>query len=93
VQEHLVTEERARPVETRFELAAARMVDGWLAKGRVTLSESDLRLVREFLEHSGCRVEMIDGQRVRIVSDSGRAREMSREAAMVAALRRLAARG
>jgi hypothetical protein len=50
VQEHLVTEERARPVETRFELAAARMVDGWLANGRVTLSDSDLRLVREFLE-------------------------------------------
>jgi hypothetical protein len=35
---------------------------------------------------------MMDGQRVRIVSDSGRAREMSREAAVVAALRRLAAR-
>ena len=92
MQEHLVTEERARPVETRFELAVARMVDGWLARGKVTLSESDLRLVREFLEHTGCRVEMMDGQRVRIVSDGGRAREMSREAAVVAALRRLAAR-
>ena len=84
-------EERARPVATRFELAVTRMIDGWVAKGKVTLSEADLRLVREFLEHTGCRVEIMDGQRVRIVSDKGRTREMTREAAVVAALRRLAA--
>ena len=91
MQEHLVTEERPRPVSTRFELAVARMIDAWLAAGKVVLSESDLRLAREFLEHTGCRVEMMDGQRVRIKSDKGRIREMSREAAVVAALRRLAA--
>jgi len=89
--EHLVTEERARPVSTRFELAVGPMVERWLAAGRVQISAIDVRLAREFLEHSGWTVEELPGSLLR-VSRKGRGEEMTREAAVVEALRRLAAR-
>jgi hypothetical protein len=88
--EHIVTEERARPVSTRFELAVGRMVERWLAAGRVQISAGDVRLAREFLEHSGCKVEELPCGSLR-VSRKGHDEEMTREAAVVEALRRLAA--
>jgi hypothetical protein len=89
--EHIVTEEIARTVSTRFELAIGRMVERWVAAGRVQIDALDVRLAREFLEHSGCKVEDLPGGSLR-VSRKGRGEEMSREGAVVEALRRLAAR-
>jgi hypothetical protein len=51
-----------------------------------------VRLAREFLEHTGSRVEDIPGLLVRVVTGEGRAQDMTREAAVMIALRRLAAR-
>ena len=90
--EQNVLDQPARPVETRFELAAWRMVGGWLTAGRIDVSAVDVRLAREFLEHTGSRVEDMPGLLVRVVTGEGRAQEMTREAAVMIALRRLAAR-
>jgi hypothetical protein len=90
--EHVVTEERARAVSTRFELAVGRMIEAWVIAGRVHISPADVRLACEFLEHSGWKVQDLPGARVRIVKGTGRTEEMPREAAVLAALRRLAER-
>ena len=90
--EHDVTAERARPVSTRFELAALRMVGAWLAAGRMSVSAAEMQIAREFLEHAGWSVEDVPGARVRLVNTQGRSEEMSREAAVLAALQRLATR-
>jgi len=55
--EHNLTEKVPHRVQTRFELAIRRMVDAWLEAGRMEVSAGDVKLAREFLEHSGCRVE------------------------------------
>jgi hypothetical protein len=90
--EEILTEQIIKAVSTRFELAAGRMVDAWLAAGRVDVSAADARLVREFLEESGWRVEEVTGGTVRVVQRDGRIEEMTREAAVMAALRQLAGR-
>ena len=88
--EHDLTQEQARPVRSRFELAVRRMMDAWFAAGRVRVSPGDVKLAREFLEQTGCRVEDVPGALVRVVSRDGGAQELSGEATVVAALRRLA---
>jgi hypothetical protein len=88
--EHDLTQEQAHPVRSRFELAIRRMMDAWFAAGHVRVSLADVKLAREFLEQDGCKVEDAPGANVRVVSREGRTQEMSREAAVVAALRRLA---
>lgn len=88
--EHDLTQEQARPVRTRFELAVRRMVEGWCESGRVSVSAGDVKLACEYLEQQGCRIENAPGAQVRVVSREGRAQELSREATVVAALRRLA---
>jgi hypothetical protein len=90
--EHDLTAERARPVESRFELAVRRLMDAWLEAGRIRVSPADVQLAFDFLRQSGCRVEPAGGALVRLVGRDGRAQEMSREAVVVAALRRLAGR-
>jgi hypothetical protein len=90
--DHDVTSERARPVRSRFELAIRRMMDAWLDAGRMEVSSGDVRLAREFLEMSGCKVEETADARLRVVGPEGRTQEMTREGAVVAALRRLAER-
>ena len=90
--EHDLTEKTPHRVETRFELAIRRMVDAWLGAGRMEVSSGDVKLAREFLEHSGCRVEDTADARVRLVNRDGRSEEMTREQAVVAAFRRLANR-
>lgn len=90
--EHDLTEKRPVRVQSRFELAIRRMVDAWLEAGRLEVSAGDLKLAREFLEETGCRVEDAGHARLRLVSREGRAEEMSREAAVMAAFRRLANR-
>jgi len=89
--EHDLTGTFPRAVRTRFELAVRRMMDTWLSDGRVKVSPTDVQLAREFLEDSGCKVEDAPNARVRLVNDEGRTQEMSREATVMVALRRLAA--
>ena len=90
--EHDVLEKPAQPVRSRFELAIGRMIDAWLVAGRISVSAGDVKIAREFLEQTGSKVEDAPAARVRLVSDDGRAEEMSREAAVMIALRRLATR-
>jgi len=92
LSEHDLTQERALPVRTRFELAVRRMVDTWLTAGRMRVSAGDVQLAREFLEHAGCTVEDAADLHVRVVHPEGRVQELTREAAVMAALRRLAGR-
>jgi hypothetical protein len=90
--EHDVTQKVPHRVQTRFELAIRRMVDSWLDAGRVDVSAGDVKLAREFLEHSGWRVEETANARLRLVNAEGRTQEMTRQEAVMAAFRRLATR-
>jgi hypothetical protein len=90
VVEENLTEQRIKAVSSRFELAVSRIIDGWLESGRVNVSPSDARLAREFLEENGWRLEDVPGARVRVVRRDGRTQEMTREATVMAALRKLA---
>lgn len=90
--EDILTEQRIKAVSSRFELAVGRIIDGWLASGRVDVSRSDVRLAQEFLEENGWRLEDVPGARVRVVRRDGRTQEMTREATVMAAVRKLATR-
>ena len=90
--EQNVLDEPVRAVQTQFELAAWRMVERWMTAGAISVSAGDVRLAREFLEQAGFRLEDVEGLRVRLVSREGRSEEITREAAVLMALRRLAAR-
>src|SRR5213593_980921 len=87
--EHDLTRQPPHAVHTRFELAVQRMIDAWITAGRLEVSPADLKLAREFLEQAGLKVEDAPDARVRIVDRQGEVREMSREGAVMAALRRL----
>ena len=87
-----VLKDAPQPVATRFEVAAVRMAEGWLDAGRMSVSATDLRIAREFLEGIGCKVRDLPGVLVRLVHRDGHAEDMTREAAVVLAYRRLAAR-
>ena len=78
-------------VRSRFALAAARMADAWLRAGHVRVSAHDFRIVRDFLERDGWTVEELPGVCVRLRSGGVLSAEMTREAAALVALRRLAA--
>jgi len=82
-----------RPVESRFELAAVRIADAWLAAGQIKASADDLQIARDFLQQVGCNVRELPGVLVRLEDEDGRVEEMSREAAILEAFRRLVARG
>jgi hypothetical protein len=88
--EEILTEQRIKAVSNRFELAVGRIIDGWLESGRVNVSKTDVRLACEFLEENGWRLEDMPGARVRVVRRDGRTQEMTREATVMAALRKLA---
>ncbi len=87
-----VLKDAPHTVATHFEVAAVRMADGWLEAGRMTVSAGDLRIAREFLEGIGCKVRDLPGVLVRLVHRDGHAEDMTREAAVVLAYRRLAAK-
>jgi hypothetical protein len=80
-----------REVETRFELAAVRLAESWLAAKRVTASADDLKIARDFLEQVGCNVRELPGVLVQLEDEAGNVEEMSREAAVLVAFRRLVA--
>jgi len=90
--EHDVVEERAHQVRTRFELAVGRMMDAWLTAHRIEVSAADVKLACEFLEHTGWKVEDAPLARLRVVTHDGHEEEITREAAVLMALRRLASR-
>lgn len=81
-----------RPVQSRFELAAVRIADAWLAAGHAKASADDLQIARDFLAQVGCNVRELPGVLVQLEDEDGRVVEMSREAAIVVAFRRLVAR-
>src|SRR5262249_42816387 len=90
--EHDVTAERARPVSTRFELAALRMVGAWLAAGRMSVSAAEMQIARGSLAQGGWSVEDVPGPGGPLVTARGRPGEMSREGAVLAAPQRPAPR-
>jgi len=61
----MVLEERAQPVKARFELAARRIVEAWVAAGRIKVSAGDMKIAGEFLELAGFSVEHAVGTLVR----------------------------
>jgi len=79
-----------RPVGSRFELAARRLIDTWLDQGSVRCSADDLALASDFLRRCGLVVEALPGLRVRLTSARGRTTFTTREVAMLTALRCLA---
>ncbi len=87
-----VLKDAPQQVATHFEVAAVRMAEKWLEDGRMTVSAGDLRIAREFLEGIGCKVRELPGVRVRLVHRDGHSEDMTREAAIVLAYRRLAAK-
>ncbi len=88
--EHDLNLQQPHLVCTRFELGVQRMIDTWIAAGRFEVSPADLQLACEFLEQAGWKVEDAPLARIRIVDREGQVAEMSREGAVMAALRRLA---
>jgi len=81
-----------RPVQSRFELAVVRLADAWLATGRVTASADDLKIARDYLEQVGWNVRELPGVLVRLEDEDGHVEELSREAVILVAFRRLVAR-
>ena len=74
----------------RFELAAARIADAWLAARGGRVSREDFGIARAFLERDGWKVEELPGVRVRLACHEVAPSVMTREAAVLVALRRLA---
>src|SRR5262245_45260933 len=87
-----VVDERPFNVTTRFEVAAARIAEGWIEAGRVRVSAEELAIARQFLEQTGWTVEEVPGLLLRLRYRGGRPREVTREEAMLIAFRDLAAR-
>jgi hypothetical protein len=90
VERNVVDEEQPRTIATQFELFAARLMEGWLNAGQVQVSAGDLKMAADFLRAAGYRVEETAGLMVKLRDEDGRTREMTREAAMLFAVRRLA---
>ena len=87
-----VTTNPPRAIRARFELIASRIADAWITSGELKVSGSDLRLAQEFLEQTGYQVQEVPGLLVRLTRD-GQSEEMTREKAVLLAMRRLAAQG
>ena len=84
-----VTDNPPRAIRTRFELIASRIADAWINSGELKVSVGDLRLAQEFLEQTGYQVQEVPGLLVRLTRD-GQTEEMTREKAVLLAMRRLA---
>ena len=76
-----------RPFDDPFALAARRITATWLATREVIASADDLRLAGQFLQRVGLTLEPLPGLLVRLVSERGRETVMSREAAVMTAIR------
>ena len=74
------------PLDDPFALSARRITATWLATREVTASADDLRLAAQSLQRIGTTLEPLPGLLVRLVS-GGRSTVMSREAAVLTAIR------
>jgi hypothetical protein len=80
-----------RPVEVLFEIAAHRILTTWLETRDIVASEDDVRLAAQYLRRSGVSLEPVSPSEVRLVSQRGESTTLTREAAVLAAVRSLAA--
>jgi hypothetical protein len=80
-----------RPVEVLFEIAARRILTTWLETRELVATDDDLRLAAQFLRRSGQSIEPVSASEVRLVSQRGESTVLTREAAILAAVRSLAA--
>jgi hypothetical protein len=87
MERNLVEEDLPRTIATQFELVAARLMETWIAAGSMQVSAGDLRIAAEFLRQVGWQVEEAAGLMVRLRGADGRTREMTREAAVLFAVR------
>jgi hypothetical protein len=76
-----------RKLQTRFELAAARIADAWLDSRHISTTAADYRMAREFLEEFGWVVEPRPGLTVRILREHTFSEEIPREEMVAIALR------
>jgi hypothetical protein len=67
-------------------------METWISSGVVHVSAGDLRMAAEYLRQVGWQVEEVAGLMVKIRAADGHTREMSREDAMLFAVRCLAGR-
>lgn len=88
---HDILSDRPRVVDSPFELAARRIMAGWLDTRCVTATLDDLRVAAQFLKRIGLTIEPLPGCEVRLVSERGQGTVMSREEAVMAAIRQLVA--
>ena len=78
-----------RPVEVLFEIAAHRILTTWLETRDVVATEDDVRLAAQYLRRSGVSLEPVSAWEVRLVSQCGESTILTREAAILAAVRSL----
>jgi hypothetical protein len=76
-----------------FELAARRMIDTWLQAGCVAATPDDLRLAKSFLRPFGITLEPLPGCQVRVASERDGDAVMTREEAVMTAIRHLVSLG
>jgi hypothetical protein len=82
-----------RPVESPFELAARRIMTTWLETRRVSATPDDVQLAAQFLKRVGLTIEPLSTFEVRLVSARGQGTVLSREAAVMTAIRSLVTLG
>jgi hypothetical protein len=82
--------EQTFEVRARFELAAGRLVDAWLEARGVQVSREDFRIAAEYLARDGWSVEELPGLRVRLGCREIVPLVVTREEAVMVAVRRLA---
>ena len=92
MERNLVDEDLPRNIATQFELFAAKLMETWITAGMVQVSAGDMKMAAEFLREVGFQVEEVAGLMVKLRSKDGRTREMTREDAMLFAVRCLTGR-
>ena len=92
MERNVVDEDLPRNIATRFELFAAKLMESWISAGAVQVSAGDLHMAAEFLRQVGWQVEEVAGLMVKLRNADGRTHEMTREAAMLFAVRCLTGR-
>lgn len=85
-----VTKNPPKAVTARFQLAAARIAEAWAAAGTLTVTADDIAIAGEYLRHVGWQVRQVEGLLVRLTDRDGRTEQVSREQAVLRALRELA---
>lgn len=85
-----LTKNPPKAVTARFQLAAARLADAWAASGQMTVTADDMALAADYLKHVGWQVLLVEGLIVRLTDRDGHTEEVTREQAVLRALRELA---